>query len=438
MTDRAYGELARRLGLFDATMIVMGGIVGAGIFINPYVVARQLATPGLILGAWALGGLIALAGGFIWAELAAAEPRVGGQYAYIREAFHPLLAFLYGWTLLLVVQSGGMAAVGVTFALYFRELSGASFSDAALATAVLAGLTLVNCFGVRAGSNLQSAFMVTKILAIVALLACGIFFLGGPPAAAPPLLGRPLRAPIAALGAALVPVLFAYGGWQTSSFLAGEVRNPTRNLPLGLLLGVLGVVLLYLGVNWVCLRALGPDGLAATTTPASEVMRRALGPKGGTWIAFGIAVSTLGFLSQGMLAAPRVYFAMARDGLFFRSVGWVHPKTRVPVVAIVLQGAVASVIVLSGRYEQILNYVVSVDWIFFGLTAASLFVFRKRGAPGLSFRVPGHPLTTALFVATCAAVVLNTVYQYPENAGIGVLILLAGVPVYFFWKAGRS
>jgi APA family basic amino acid/polyamine antiporter len=439
---RGRAALVRRLGLFDATMIVMGGIVGAGIFINPYVVARLVATPGLILGAWAIGGVIALAGAFIWAELAAAEPEVGGQYAYIREAFHPLLAFLYGWALLLVTQSGGMAAVAVTFALYFRELTATSVSDTAIATGVLGGLTLVNCFGVRAGSNLQSAFMVTKILAIAALLAFGLF-LAGEPRATEPWLGRPQLGLGSALGAALVPVLFAYGGWQTSSFVAGEVRNPTRNLPLGLLLGVMGVVLLYLGVNFVCLRALGPDGLAATTTPASEVMRQALGARGGKLIALGIAISTLGFLSQGMLTAPRVYFAMARDGVFFRSVGWVHPRSRVPAVAILLQGVVASVIVLSGRYEQILNYVVSVDWIFFGLTAAALFVFRRRGRAnrehGSRFRMPGHPLTTAAFVATCAAVVVNTVYRYPENAGIGVLILLAGIPVYTFWSSrGRS
>ena len=178
----------------------------------------------------------------------------------------------------------------------------------------------------------------------------------------------------------MIPVAFAYGGWQTASFVAGEMRDPRRDLSRGLVIGVIGVVVLYLAVNFVCLRVLGPDGLAATRIPASAVMRAALGERGAQWIAFGIAISTLGFLSQGILTAPRVYYAMARDGLFFKSVGWLSPRTGVPVVAIVLQGVTATVIALSGRYEQILNYVISVDFISFGLTAASLFVFRRKTA----------------------------------------------------------
>jgi basic amino acid/polyamine antiporter, APA family len=423
--------LPRRLGLFDATMIVMGGIVGAGIFINPHVVALQVHSGRLILLAWVAGGAIALLGAFIYAELAARRPSVGGQYAYIREAFHPLAAFLYGWTLLLVVQSGGMAAVAMTFARYFLELSRWDVPEAAVAATALGVLTGINCLGVRWGSNVQSALMVTKVLAIAALVVIGL--LAGPAADAP-------RAPAAgddvmAMGAALVPVLFAYGGWQTASFVAAELRRPERDLPRGLLLGVVGVVILYLAVNFVCVRVLGPDGLAATATPASEVMRRAAGPGGATLIALGIAVSTLGFLSQGILTAPRVYFAMAEDGVFLRAVGWLHPRTQVPVVAIALQGVVATVIALSGRYEQILNYVVSVDFIFFGVTAASLFVFRRREPAAATYRVPGHPWTTGAFVLVCAIVVVTTVARYPANTSVGFAILLTGVPIYFAWRA---
>jgi APA family basic amino acid/polyamine antiporter len=237
----------------------------------------------------------------------------------------------------------------------------------------------------------------------------------------------------------MVPVLFAYGGWQTSTFAAGEMRNPRRDLPRGLFIGVAGVVVLYLAVNYVCVRVLGAAGLAETTTPASAVMQAALGNTGSRLIAAGIAISTLGFLSQGMLTAPRVYYAMAEDKLFFRSVAWLHPRARVPVVAIALQGAWAILIALSGRYEQILNYVVSVDFMFFGLTAAALLVLRRRDTlahPGAraDYNVPGHPWTTLLFVATCALVVLNTIVKYPENSIIGVAILLAGVPAYFFWR----
>ena len=435
--------LARRLGLFDATMIVMGGIVGSGIFMNTYVVARQVHTPFLILGAWLAGGADALAGAFVYAELAARRPEVGGQYAYLREAFHPSVAFLYGWALLLVVQTGGMAAVAVTFARDFAELTHTGLPEWAVAALTLALLTAVNCLGVRAGSNVQSLLMVLKILAIAALVGCGLFAVAAPrPLGAGPLLDRPASPGLlAALGAALTPVMFAYGGWQTAGFVSGEMREPRRDLPRGLLIGVCGVILLYTLVNVAALRALGAEGLAATTAPASAVMRLALGEAGAALIAVGIAVSTLGFLSQSMLTAPRVYFAMARDGLFFRGVARLSERTRAPVAAIALQGLFAAVIAASGRYEQILNYVVSVDFIWFGLTALSLFVFRRRAAlradgddDGGGFRVPGHPYTTALFAAACALIVAATLYQYPRNSALGFAILATGVPVYLLWR----
>jgi len=458
-------RLARRLGLFDATMIVMGGIIGSGIFINPYVVARQVDTPLLILAAWLLGGLIALMGAFVYAELAASHPDVGGQYAYLREAYHPSIAFIYGWALLLVIQTGGMAAVAVTFSRYFLEITRAPLADWAVAALTLSLLTLVNCLGVRAGSSTQNVLMLIKIVAIVALIICGLLFIVEPHALTTQAIDYP-----ASLGllAAMTPVMFAYGGWQTSSFIAGEMRNPRRDLSRGLIIGVLGVIALYMGVNFVCLRALGADGLANTTTPASSVMRLALGERGAAMIAVGIAVSTLGFLSQGMLTAPRVYFAMAEDKLFFKSVAWVHPRTRAPVLAIALQGALAVVIALSGKYEQILNYVVSVDFIWFGLTAASVFVFRRRAAlarrldmradatttdaardavddphnaridsQNAGYKVPGHPVTTALFVIACWLIVISTVYKYPAQSLIGIMIVVAGIPAYFFWRWWR-
>jgi APA family basic amino acid/polyamine antiporter len=424
------------LGVFDSTMIVMGGIVGSGIFINPYVVALRVHTPFLILGVWLLGGGLALLGAFIWAELATRLPGAGGQYLYLREAYHPSVAFIYGWVLLLVTQTGGMAAVAVTFARYYCELTGFSAGDGPIAAATLMGLTAINCFGVRAGSNVQSALMLLKATAIAAMVVAGILW-GGGGVHPLPLLDRPISLGLgSAIGAAMIPVAFAYGGWQTASFVAGEMRDPRRDLSRGLIMGVIGVVALYLAVNFVCLRVLGPEGLAATRTPASSVMRAALGERGAHWIAFGVAVSTLGFLSQGILTAPRVYYAMSRDGLFFKSVGWLSPKTRVPAVAIVLQGVTATVIALSGRYEQILNYVISVDFISFGLTAASIFVFRRKypaASPGL-YLTPGHPYTTGLFVLACAAIVTATVWTFPANSTIGLIILLAGIPVYLYWS----
>jgi basic amino acid/polyamine antiporter, APA family len=427
----------RLLGVFDATMIVMGGIVGSGVFINPYVVALRVHTPFLILGVWLAGGAVAMLGAFIWAELATRLPGAGGQYLYLREAYHPSVAFLYGWVLLLVVQTGGMAAVAITFARYYREITGFSAGDGPIAVTVLLGLTAINCFGVRVGSNVQSALMLLKAGAIAAMVVIGLRFGGG--AVHPlPLLDQPLSFGFArAVGAAIVPVAFAYGGWQTASFVAGEMRDPGRDLSRGLIAGVLGVVLLYLSVNFVCVRVLGPAGLAATRTPASSVMRVALGERGAQWIAFGIAVSTLGFLSQSILTAPRVYYAMARDGLFFKSVGWLSPGSAVPVVAIVLQGLTAAVIAIAGGYEQILSYVVAADFTFFSMTAASLFVLRRRvtsSPAGGNYLVPGHPYTTALFVLAAAGIVISTVISSPVNSAIGFGILLAGIPVYLYWS----
>jgi APA family basic amino acid/polyamine antiporter len=379
-------------------------------------------------------------GAFIWAELAATLPEVGGQYAYLREAYHPAVAFLYGWVLLLVIQTGGMAAVSITFARYFLELTGIDARDWVVASAALGALTLINCLGVKTGGRTQSALMVMKIVAIAGLVFAGLALAGRHGAtrsAAEP--GRSLTS----FGAAMVPVLFAYGGWQTANFLAAEVKEPRKNLPRGLLLGVLGVVLLYTAVNWVCLRSLGPEGLAATRTPATSVMRLAFGSEGARFIAAAITISTLGFLSQSILTGPRVYFAMADDGLFFHAVAWLAPRTRVPVVAIVLQSVWTVVIALSGRYEQILNYVVSMDFLFFGLTATTIFVFRRRAARSAAgsrtgYRMPGHPVTTAVFVAICWWVVANTIYRYPRNSLMGFALLLAGVPVYWFWRRRRS
>src|SRR3954454_23540417 len=416
--------LARRLNAFDATMIVMGGIIGSGIFINPYVVARQVHSAPLILGAWTAGGVIALLGAFVYAELAAIRPEAGGQYAYLRDAYHPAAAFMYGWVLLLVIQSGGMAAVAVTFARYTIELTGIHATEWTIATATLIVLTLINCLGVRSGSNAQSLLMILKLLAIAMLLGAAFMFFGQSQLTMHPVLdhgGLLMR-----FAAAMTPVMFAYGGWQTATFMSGELVRPGRDLAIGLVVGVLGVIAIYVGVNVVCLMALGTNGLAATMTPASAVMRLAFGARGGQLIALGIAISTLGFLSQGMLTAPRVYYAMANDKLFFNAVARVHPTTRVPIVAIALQGAAAIVIALSGTYEQILGYVVSSDFLFFGLTGLAVFRFRGRNA--------AHPIGTVIFVLACWLVVAGTVVAAPLNSAIGYAILLAGLPAYWFWS----
>jgi APA family basic amino acid/polyamine antiporter len=432
-------QLARRLGAFDAVMIVMGGIVGSGIFVTPATVARSVHSPALILGAWLIGGGAALAGAFVYAELAARRPDVGGQYAYLRDAYHPAAAFLYGWALLLVIQTGGMAASAVTFARYALELWPLPLGESALATLALAVLTVVNCLGVRAGGGVQTVLMVLKIVSVLALVASGLYFGGAAPApaSAPAVPASSSLALIGAMGGALVPVLFSYGGWQTAGFVAGEIRNPARNLPRAMLLGVLGVVALYVSVAFVCLRVLGPDGLARTQAPALEVMRRIFGARGATLLAAAVALSTLGFLSQSILTAPRVYYAMADDGLFFAAVGRLHPRSRAPVAAIVLQGVLAIAIALWGHYDGILSYVVSIDFIFFGLTALSIFVFRRRDRGSAGYVAPGHPWTTLTFVAVCWGVVVATFVGHPRQSCIGLGLVLAGLPIYLVWQRRR-
>ena len=383
---------------------------------------------------WVLGGAVALLGALVYAELAARRPAVGGQYAYLRDAYGPLPAFLYGWALLLVIQSGGMAAVAIIFARHLHDLVNVGVPDSVVAVAVLAALTLINCCGVRSGSNAQSVLMILKIGAILVLVAAGIQFAPASVTASAPQSGE-----IAGIGAAMTAVMFSYGGWQTSSFVAGEMRNPERDLARGLLFGVVGVVALYTAVAFVCVRALGPVGLAAAKTPASDVMRATLGQGGATFIAGGIAISALGFLSQGMLTAPRVYYAMAEDGVFFKGVATVSKRTRVPTIAILVQGIAAAVIAVSGTYGQILSYVVSVDFIFFGLTGAALFVFRRahRGEQG-GFSAPAHPFSTGLFVLACVLVVFATVINNPVNSLIGYAILAAGIPAYLYWRRANA
>jgi APA family basic amino acid/polyamine antiporter len=437
-------HLAARLGLFDATMVVMGGIIGSGIFINPYVVAKLVHTPALILASWIAGGALALVGAFVYAELADRMPEVGGQYAYIRDAYHPALGFLYGWAELFVIGAGGTAVVAVTFAKYFRELTQTTVPENLVAASAVALLIFVNCLGVRAGSGVQSLFMVLRILGVTLVVVCGARFISrhaGQGPALRPVLDRPISFDLLTVfGATMVPVMFAYGGWQTANFIAGEIREPRKNLPRALLLGVLGVIALYVSVNIVYVWVLGPAGLAATTTPASQVMRNALGSSGARLIDIAIAISTLGFLSQAMLTYPRLYFAMAEDRVLPKAFAWLDPRSRAPVLAIALQGAVTIVVMLLGTFEQILNYVVVMDWLFFGLSASCIFVLRAREKrmpaideteTGRRYRVPGHPWTTGLFVALAWLIVANTIYKHPGNSGIALCILFAGVPVYF-------
>ena len=430
------------IGFPSAVMLVMGGIVGVGIFVNPAVVARGLHSPGLVLAAWALGGVIALLGAFVYAELAARIPATGGEYVYLRDTYGPLTGFLFGWTTLLVVQAGGQAAVAIVFAKNLNVLLGGGLSERLVVVATLAGLAAVNCIGVKSGNWVQSTLGALKVAAIAALIVAGLMFAPHPAFLAMASEKSPPLDALKLFGAAMIPVVFSYGGWQTANYVAGEMKDSGRNLARALVVGVFAVIALYLLVNIACLRALGVQALGKTLTPTSDVLQLVAGPVGARLAAAAIALSALAFMSQGMLTGPRVTFAMARDGLFFRGVANISENSRVPVIAIVLQAVWTAILALSGSYEQILSYVIAMNFLFFGLSASCLFVLRRReralGIAPTGFRAPWHPWTTGAFILACAVVVGASFWAYPVNSLIGYALLLVGIPPYIYWRRKGS
>ncbi|MFC1791906.1 APC family permease [Gemmatimonadota bacterium] len=436
--------LKRALGPFDATMVVVGGIIGAGIFINPYIVAQRLDSSALVLAAWVAGGLIAMAGAFTFAELGVVHPRAGGHYAYIREAFHPLLGFLYGWALLFMIETGAIAAVSITFAEYTLRLVGREGAGALpLAVSAILVVGAVNALGVKPGSRLLNIFVVLKVVALAVLIGLGLFIPGGGEAlegAAPAVSGSAggLSTAFLVFGAALIPVMFSFGGWQNANYVAEEIKDPPRNLPRSLIIGTALVVLVYVLVNWIYLKTLGHAGLAGTETPAADSARIMVGPLGDKLLALTISISTFGFLNLTMLAPTRVYYAMARDGVFLSSVSRLHPRFRSPTRAIYLQTGLALILLFWKDYAGLVDSVVFADWIFFGLAGASLFVFRKRfpmeDRPPGTFSTPGYPVIPALFVGVSAFIVLSSFWRDARGSFIGVLLLATGIPAFYYWN----
>lgn len=431
----------RALGPFDAAMVVIGGIIGAGIFINPYIVAQRLDTPGLVLAAWMAGGLIALAGAFAFAELGSLLPRAGGPYIYLRTAFHPLAGFLYGWALLFMIQGGGFAAVAITFAQYALRVVGSTAAPAPLAVAAIVVVSAINYVGVKPGSRVLNVFVILKVTALAALILAGALLPEPPVAQAVTTAPARTGLLILAFGAALVPVMFSYGGWQSANWISEEIREPERNLPKAIIAGTLVVIAVYVLVNVIYLRALGHEGLAATTTPAADTAARAAGPIADRLIALAISISTFGFLHLCVLAPTRVYYAMAADGVFFRGMGKLHPRYRTPSLAIVTQSAWAIALALTGTYGDLVDYVVFADWLFFGMSVLALFVLRKQypldqRSPA-AYRSPGYPIVPVLFLMAAALVIISVVWSNPRSSGIGAVLLLTGVPAYLFWSRNR-
>ena len=434
---------AARLGTFSGTMLVVGGIIGSGIFLSPSVVAQRVGTAPLTLAAWGLGAVVAILGGFVYAELGRRRPQAGGTYVYLRDAFGTFPAFLYGWALFLIMATGAMAAVAMTGANYLAELL--QLGDGAgrpIAIALIVVLTVLNILGVGIGATTGNVLTLLKLAAIAVLVVAALVLTPQHALSVAPL-AAPLEAPhdvwsvIVAMGGALVPVLFSFGGWQQTNAVAEELVDPARTLPRALIFGVLIVAATYLLVNVAYLRALGVEGLAASRAPAADTMFVYLGPAGRTLITCGIVTSTIGFLSMVILMSARVYQAMAADGLFFRRMARLHPSWQTPVDALVAQGVVALLLLLSGTYGQLLDYVVFADWIFFGSTAASLFVLRARDRSP-DGRAQLHPLGILTFIAAAVYVLVGSVQSNPGNAARGAGLLVLGIPVYLYWNRRRS
>jgi basic amino acid/polyamine antiporter, APA family len=439
-TPRSDTGFRRELGLFDAVVVVAGGIVGVGIFANPSNVARVLHDPILILLAWSLGGVVALLGGFVWAELASRFPHVGGQYVYLQRAYHPVVGFLYGIALLFIINGGSLAAVSILFASYVDRsfiTIGPTGIRVAAALALLT-LTAVNVVGVKAGKWTNNVLMTAKVSGMLVLLALA-FGHGSAPAShfdpSPAVVFR--GASLHLVFTALVPILFAYGGWQSCANIAGEIKDPVRNLPRANVLGVIVVVVLYLSLNLAYLWVLTPQQVALSPALAADMARVVAGEIGARFVAALIVVSSLGFLAVVILTGPRLYYAMAADGLLFERAGRLHPRYKTPVFALWFQAAVSLTLLTTNTYDQLLSYVVFADWLFFGLTAGALLIVRTRDhdsrddATGAIAYAPGHPITTLLFVAVAAGVVLNSFIAYPTQSLIGSAILLVATVLYF-------
>ena len=440
--EGARASLPRVLGIWDVIAIVVGGVIGSGIFLVPKSIALAVQSPILVLGVWVVGGMLSFFGALTFAELGAAMPEAGGMYVFLREAYGPLLSFLFGWTLFLVIDSGAIATLTVAFASrylpYFFKMTPLAVKVVSVLFIVFLGA--VNYVGVRAGANLQNVLTIIKTAALVGISgAIFIFGKGNASNFVNPAPGSFNMSLLGSFGIALVASLWAFKGWEGSTYSAGEIKRPERNLPLGILAGSLIVLALYIITNLAYLYMLPVDAIAKSDRIASDAISLAVGPAGGALIAFIILFSIMGAANQNILCSPRVYFAMARDGLFFKRIAEAHPKFRTPhisIIAICIWSIILSL--FFGTFEQLFTYVIFGQWIFFGLTVAAVIVLRKK-RPDLPrpYKTWGYPVTPVLFILAAVFISMNSFINEFRNAIIGLVIILLGVPAYFYWKNKR-
>lgn len=469
--------LLRVLGLWDSTLLVIGLVLGSAVFMvtgGPGGVASLLPTPGWLMIAWVVGGIVSFAGALVYAELGAALPRAGGQYVFLREAYGDLTGFLYGWTLFTVIHTGTLAALAVGYAEYFGfffpslgtarvvltlPLFGHPLAISAgqlNAVFVIVVLSIINYFGVKEGSLFQGVVTVVKLLSFAGFIVLGVgvgrgsashflpFFstVGAPAGATAVGAAGAGAAPGAAGGVglggfvlAMVAMLWAYEGWNNITFTAGEIKNPQRNLPLSLILGMAAITLIYLGMNLVYLYAMPIDQMLDSARIGEAAAGALFGPIGARLMTLAVLISVFGCISATVISGPRVFYAMARDDLFFKGIAEAHPRYRTPARAIFWQCVWSSALCLSGQYDQLYTYVMFAAVLFYALAGAAVIVLRRRHPEWpRPYKTWGYPLTPMLFVSVCLIVLANTLWKKPVESGIGLLILVCGLPAYLFWK----
>jgi APA family basic amino acid/polyamine antiporter len=431
-------SLPRAIGFLGSTAIVVGTIIGSGIFLVPHDMAGQVGSVSSMMLVWVVGGVLSLAGALSLAELGAATPDAGGVYVYLRQAYGPALAFLYGWAALLVIESGSVATLAVAFGIYsaaFLPLTGVQ--QKLVSAAVIALLSGINVVGVRKGTAVQTIFMIAKLTGLVIIVGYAWFS----PGMAPVTPTQPLptaHTTVSSFGVALIGALWAYQGWHMLSYAAGEVKDPSRLLPRSYFLGTLVVIVVYLSASLAYARVLPLATMADDRYQrvAAKTMEVLAGPRGAMFVSALILCSIFGALNGNILGAARVYFAMARDGLFFSSVGRVHPRFATPALAIIIQGAWSILLAATGTYRQLYTYVIFTGWIFYGASVIAVIVLRRKH-PEMTrpYRVAGYPVLPFAFTLAALAIVVNTMARSPHESGIGLALVLTGVPVYLLWKA---
>jgi basic amino acid/polyamine antiporter, APA family len=434
--------LTRTLGTTDLLLIVVGTAIGSGIFLVPGAVLRQSGgTVGIALLVWLVAGLLSLLGALTYGEMGASKPDAGGLYVYIRDAFGPLPAFLYGWTMFFVIGSGSCATLAVAFTRYLGQFVAVTpVMGKVIAILMILVVMIINVRGTRQSANVQNVTTALKVGGILVMSILLVSMGRGMAASPAPLFPASFDVSmLSAIGLAMISVLWAYEGWQYVTFSAGETKDPQKTFPRGIVIGTAALVAIYVFANMGYIAALGAERAATSDRIAAESVALLFGANAGKLIAGVILLSIFSAANGLTLTAPRLYYSMSRDGVFFSKLAEVHPKFGTPAFAIVASSLWAMVLAASGTFEQLLTFVVFVSWIFFALGALAIFVYRKRQPEMVRpFRCPGYPVTPVLFVLSAVAIVLNAVFAAPGRAAVGIGIVLLGIPAYLMWKSKTS